>query len=220
MNARGPAIFRGFGIALLTIAYAMLALLVELLMCASTLGVCLAIGPVLVIAAAIAWRSRFPAIGLMLCTLAAALVYRYLPFMKQHFAWVYLLQQSAAYALLAFTFGRTLSGGRLPLCTRFAIFVHGTLDAAAMRYTRNVTLSWTVFFLCMTFALIGLYALASVQVWSFFANFCTLPLIAAMFAAEYAVRTQALPHMKHSGILVGVRAYLASDGQNRALRRG
>jgi len=45
-------------------------------------------------------------------------------------------------------------------------------------------------------------------------------LIAAMFLAEYAVRIWTLPHMKHSSILEGVRAYMASAANGRAMRRG
>ena len=77
-----------------------------------------------------------------------------------------------------------------------------------------------MFFGGMTLALIVLFVFAPVRVWSFFANFCALPLIATMFVVEYAVRGRALPQMKHSSILEGVRAYFTAKTDGRAMRRG
>jgi uncharacterized membrane protein len=214
------AVLRGTLVALLALGYALLSHISNSRPGASTLGVVLAIGPLLLLAAAIAWRSRRPLVGLSSCGLAAGITYACLPILRLHFAWVYLIQQSAAYALLSFTFARTLAHGRTPLCTRFARMTHGSLDSAAERYTRQVTLSWSVFFGAMTFVLVGLFLLAPLRIWSIFANFCALPLIAAMFVAEYAVRGWALPQMKHGSILEGVRAYLASDADGRDMSRG
>ena len=46
----------------------------------------------------------------------------------------------------ALFFGRTLFGGRVPLCTHFARMVRGELDPRVEHYTRQVTLAWTVYF--------------------------------------------------------------------------
>jgi len=220
MNPRWRAVLRGIGIAMVAVVYAVLSHISNSKPGASTLGVLLAIGPLLLLAVILALRSRSPAAGLSLCMVGAAVVYEYLPFMTLHFAWLYLLQQSAAYALLSFTFARTLGGGRTPLCTQLARLAHGPLESATERYTRKVTFSWAVFFACMTLALIGLFVFAPIRIWSFFANFCALPLLAAMFVVEYAVRGRALPQMKHGGILEGVRAYLTANADGRAMRRG
>jgi uncharacterized membrane protein len=79
-----------------------------------------------------------------------------------------------------------------------------------VRYTRRVTLAWAIFFTTLTALIAVLYATASRAVWSAFVNFAALPLVAAMFAAEYAVRRRVLPATFHSGIIASVRVFLAS----------
>ena len=204
---RARAWFLGLAIAAIAIGYAILAHLSNSTSNTCALGVVLAVAPALLIAAALAWRSRRRIRMLLLCAFVTLLVYHYWPLLARHYSWIYLLQQTAAYGLLGFTFGRSLGPGRTPLCTHWATLHHGTLSPAAVRYTRAVTLTWTLFFVAVTITLVALFMLAPLRVWSAFANFGTLPLIAALFIVEYGVRGRILPDMQHAGILAGVRAY-------------
>lgn len=199
--------FLGLAAAAIAIAYAILSHLSNSAPNPGGLGVLLALTPAFLIVVTLAWRSRHRLPILLLCAITAMLVERYWPLLTHHFSWLYLLQQAGAYVLLGLSFGRSLRPGRTPLCTRWATAQHGTLSPAAVRYTRAITLMWTVAFAALTVALIMLFLLAPLPVWSAFANFATLPLIVVLFIVEYAVRGRALPDMQHAGILAGIRAY-------------
>ena len=219
MKPRTRAWLRGLGVAALAIAYAILAHVSNSDPGARALGVMLAVGPLLAVVLTPTWRSGYRLSSLILGALAGFAMYCYWPVLAEHFPWLYLLQQAGAYALLGFSFGRSLAVGRIPLCTRWATLVQGPLAPAVVRYTRSVTAAWTLFFALMTTTLIVLFVLAPLPVWSAFANFGGLPLIGTMFVGEYFVRGRALPDMQHAGILAGVRAFLGS-APAAATRRG
>ncbi len=172
----------------------------------SSLGALLTIAPVGLMALALAWRlsRRLPA--LLLWTLVAALIAWQWPWLKAHFVWFNLLQQTGFYGLLGLTFGQSLSRDRVPLCTRMALLVHGTLAVDAQRYTRQLTLAWTLFFAAVCAALIVLFVAAPLAIWSAFANFGVLALVMLMFLIENRVRRRLLPDMDHVGVLATIRA--------------
>jgi uncharacterized membrane protein len=203
---------RAIPIALAVIAYAVLAHLSNSVPGNEGLGAMLAIAPLWLAAIVLAWRSSWRWPGLAACALAAFLAYARWGDLRSHFTWLYLIQQSGAYALLCISFGRSLLRQRVPLCTRFATLVHGPLSAAATHYTRRVTLAWTIFFAAMSSTLLIVYAAAPLAAWSLFANFCTAPLVALMFVGEYAVRLRVLPDMRHASILESVRAASGRTG--------
>jgi uncharacterized membrane protein len=197
---------RAIPIALAVIAYSVLAHLSNAVPGKESLGAMLAIAPLWIAAVILAWHSRQRRLGLVACGLAAALAYARWDDLRNHFAWLYLIQQAGVYGLLGISFGRSLGQRRVPLCTRFATLVHGSLSAAVVRYTRGVTIAWTVFFAAMSGALLVIYVTAPLAVWSVFANFCAAPLVALMFIGEYLVRHRVLPDMQHASILDTVRA--------------
>jgi uncharacterized membrane protein len=176
------------------------------------LGVGLALGPVLVFGLLLVWRWTHHLLVTLLAAAATAMLLRhYWPVLEKNFSWVYLLQEGGFYSLLAASFGRSLLGNRAALCTQLADQIHGPLTAQEVRYTRRVTAAWTLFFVSITAATLGLFVYAPLRTWSLFANFCVVPLIGLMFVAEYAVRRRVLPHVQRSGILASVRAYFASS---------
>jgi uncharacterized membrane protein len=199
---------RIISVVLAVVAYAILAHYSNAVPGHEDLGAVLALAPVWIAALVLAWRSRHPALGLLACALAAALALVEWQDLRGHFSWLYLIQQAGTYGLLGISFGRSLGQGHVPLCTRFATLAHGSLSADAMRYTRSVTLAWTIFFFVMCGALLIVYFAAPLRVWSVFANFCTAPLVGLMFIGEYLVRLRVLPDMQHSSILGTVRATL------------
>ena len=104
-----------------------------------------------------------------------------------------LLQEGGFYSLMALSFGRSLVGQRVALCTQLADRLHGPLNAQEVLYTRRVTAAWALFFVLIVAATVALFIFSPLRIWSLFANFCVLPLIGLMFVAEYAVRRRVLP---------------------------
>lgn len=201
-----PRIARGLAVGAGMIVYAVLAHFSNSVPGHEALGAVLAIGPLWVAAAVLAWRSTYRAPALLACGIAALVVAVCWHDLEAHFAWFYLAQQAGTYGLLGVAFGQSLGAGRVPLCTRFAAIIDGTVTPAVARYTRGVTVLWTLFFAALTAALLLTYLLAPLAVWSAFANFCTAPLVALMFVAEYLVRRRMLPQLRHRGLLATVRA--------------
>jgi uncharacterized membrane protein len=152
-------------------------------------------------------------IALLAAAAAALLLRRYWPQLEANFSWVYLIQEGGFYGLMAASFGRSLLGNRVALCTQLADKVHGPLTAAEVRYTRRVTAAWAVFFASIAAATLGFFYAAPLRIWSLFANFCVPPLIGLMFVAEYAVRRRALPQAQRRGILAAIQAYFARSTQ-------
>ena len=99
---------------------------------------------------------------------------------------------------------------RCVLCTRFADRLHGPLTPAERRYTRQVTLAWTLLFVALMLTTLGLYLAAPLATWSLFVNFVTFPVIMAMFVVEFAVRRRVLPPADRGGILAAVRVYFTT----------
>jgi uncharacterized membrane protein len=175
------------------------------------LGVALSLAPILTVGLLLVLRWTHWTVTLLFAAVAAWGLSRYWPLLEQNFADLYLLQEGGFYTLMAASFGQSLRPGGISLCTQLADRIHGPLSSAEVQYTRSVTLAWALFFLSLAAATVGLYEFAPLRVWSFFANFCAIPLIALMFVAEYAVRRRVLPQQRRS-ILDSVRVYFASPG--------
>ncbi|CBJ39221.1 conserved protein of unknown function; transmembrane protein [Ralstonia solanacearum CMR15] len=173
-------------------------------------GLALAIAPLLAIALAAALRSAHRAWLLPLWALACAALWLARAPLARHFEWGLYLEHVSFNLMMAFVFGRTLGGGRTALCTQFAAIVHGTLAPEVARYTRQITVAWTLFFLGMAAVSTLLFAASPIVTWSTFANYLTLPLAGAMFVAEYACRRLVLPPAQRTGLLESVRAYRQS----------
>jgi uncharacterized membrane protein len=145
---------------------------------------------------------------LLLCAAVGGVLGVYWGALQRNFSWVYFLQHVGTNVMLAAVFGVTLMRGRQPLVTKLAEVVHrGSLEPEVLRYTRQVTLAWTLFFVAVSLVSGVLFCCASIEVWSVFANFLTFPLIVLMFAVEYAVRLRMLPNQEHHSIMEGVRAF-------------
>jgi uncharacterized membrane protein len=175
------------------------------------LGVALALGPLLAVGLVLIWRWTHVAVALLGAAAVGVVLRYYWPVLEKNFSVVYLLQEAGFYGLMAASFGQSLVGGRVALCTQLADKVHGPLTPQEVRYTRRVTAAWTLFFILITAATLSLFMFAPLRIWSLFANFCVLPLIGLMFAAEYAVRQRVLPQVPRPGILAAVRVYFASS---------
>ncbi len=210
MSLTPGRVARWTGIAAAGVAYSALAHYSAATSAATTfpsLGVAVSLAPSLAILAGLTWRSSMKPAMLLLCALVAALLWGFWGALERNFSWVYFLQHAGTYAMLAAVFGVTLVRGRQPLCTRFAEAIHGSLTPEEARYSRQVTLAWTLFLLAISLVSGALFFLAGIEVWSIFANFLSFPLVMLMFVLEYGIRLRKLPHQKKHSIMDGVRAY-------------
>ncbi len=185
-------------IALLTVAYYVIIYHASVSAEQRWLSVSLALLPLAGFALFAAWssRRRYVMVGAVL--LAAGAFWLVLSdLIVRNYMWFYLLQHAGINGGLAVFFGRTLLGQRTPLITRFAAIVHDGMPPGQTRYTRQVTVAWTLFFLTIAMLSIVLFLFAPIEVWSLFANILYLPLLILMFAVEYLVRLRRLPHIKH-----------------------
>jgi len=202
--ARGVLI--GLGLA----AYAVLAHLSNAAPGHGGLGALLSILPVGLAALALALKARRRALPLALLASVVIAIALAWPWLELHYSVLYVIQEAGLYGALAAVFARSLAPGREPLCAYFASRVHGPLGPELARYTRSVTLAWAWFFVALAATIVALFLLLPLPRWSVFTNFCALPLVGLMFAAEYAVRRHALPTLEHRGLLVTLRAVFGS----------
>ncbi|OGU22060.1 MAG: hypothetical protein A2580_17000 [Hydrogenophilales bacterium RIFOXYD1_FULL_62_11] len=202
---------RGFIVAAGVIAYPVLAHYSAATSAATTLpslGVAVSLAPSLAILLWLAWRSPRRLLMLALCVAVGVGLALFWGALQRNFNWVYFLQHVGTNVMLAAVFGTTLMRGRQALVTKLAETVHRTtLAPEVLRYTRQVTLAWTLFFLATALVSSALFCCASMEAWSIFANFLSFPLILLMFAVEYAVRLRKLPNLEKHSIMDGVRAF-------------
>jgi uncharacterized membrane protein len=106
----------------------------------------------------------------------------------EHSVFTFGLPHMAGNLLMTWFFARTLRGGREPLITTIARKVHGSLKPEIERYTRIVTLAWSLFFAMQVAVSMTLFAFAPLEVWSTYVNLLNVPLIILMFIVEYIYR--------------------------------
>ena len=192
------------------IAYSVLSHYSNLYPEAQNLGAVLSLAPMLTLGLVLIWRWS----GAPLALLAAAAVvwplHEFWPLVTHNFPLIYLIQECGFYAIMAWSFGRSLFKGRVPLCTQLADKVHGPLSALELSYTRKVTVAWAIFFLTNLALMFLLFEFAPLRIWSLYVNFLSLPLILLMFAIEYAVRRRVLPQVKRSNLIATLRVYFSN----------
>jgi acyl carrier protein len=97
------------------------------------------------------------------------------------------------YASLLASFALTLRRGHTPLITAMAYKLHGAgIPTELVVYTRRVTIAWSCFFAAQLSTSVLLFCFAPLTAWSLFVNVLDIPLVVAMYAAEYAVRIRVL----------------------------
>lgn len=167
--------------------------------------------PVIAVVLVLSWRSGRHTVLIATCITLGGGFMLVWPTLQAHPSWMFFLQHLLGNLLLAFIFGRSLFGGRQALVSYFASFSHRpTMSPLVARYTRQVTVGWTIFFLSMAGVSALLFALAPIETWSVFANLLALPLVVGMFLGEYLVRRQVVPAHERTSILGSIRAYRMS----------
>jgi uncharacterized membrane protein len=201
-------IARGLSLIVMIVTYALLVHQVNATAQVSVLGAILALVPPLLFTVALAWRVSSKIAGSALLSLSIFAMWLLWPWVMQHTALLFWLQDVGLMLVLLLSFGLTLQAGRKPLCVHFAEIIHGgELSAEHARYARNVTVAWVVFFAAIISISSVLFIWAPLATWSIFVNFLTLPLVGLMFMAEFMVRRRVLVDLPSGHILDAVRAY-------------
>ena len=208
MSMTPAQLLRGLAVVVVIVGWAALAHLSSAGDAPSDLGTALGVAPIAAALALLLWRVRQPLLvaagGLGLLAGLAALW----PTLRQNVALLYFVQHLGTNLALAALFGRTLFGPGEALVTQLARAVFPTgISERKRRYTRQVTIAWTVFFLSNALLSAGLFLLAPATVWSTFANLLSLPLIGAMFIGEHLCRRRVLPPQERPTFAQAIRAY-------------
>jgi uncharacterized membrane protein len=177
------------------------------------LGMVVALAPILAVLGWMAWLS--PRRGWAMAAMAAVLGLLALAWapLERNVNWLYFLQHVGSNLFLAWFFGQSLARERVPMCTRFAMAAHGDQISSAVRvYSRQVTWVWTGFFLAISALSTLLFLFASIQAWSVFANFLSMPLVGVLFVVEYLVRLRVLPETHHGRFIDSLTAYWHNRG--------
>ena len=195
---------------LLALAYPLLAHLAS--SCGSSALAAIALADIGAIVLLPALLARRPWAWLAAAMLAAGLL---VLAQSRHAQWPLLLVPVAFIALVAWAFGRTLRGGRVPLISKIVAALErkpaAALEPRLQRYTRRLTAAWTLLLTVLALANLGLALLAvpngllaglgivppvavSERQWSWFANLLNYGLVAGFFVGEYALRRCWFPH--------------------------
>jgi uncharacterized membrane protein len=174
---------------------------------ASAWSALLVVGPMLALAAVLAWQRGQRLLAVLAALTTAALAWQAARGGGMAPESVYVAQHVAIHVLLAFVFGLTLLGRRESLVTALARRVHGRLTPAMEVYSRKVTVVWTVYFLAMAALSLALYALAPFATWAAFANLATPLAMLALFVAEYLLRYRLHPEFERATLSQALRAY-------------
>ena len=211
------AILRGLAVGGLLLAWAALAHYGSAGQPSSDFSAALATAPIVILVIILLWRVGSPlwialgGLGIL------ALLATYWPTLRHNIALLYYIQHVGTNLALGALFGRSLLGSRVALVTQFARMAHdGVISETKARYTRQVTVAWTIFFLLTAALSTALFWLAPPMAWSVFANLLSLPLLGLMFAGELFFRHRRLPPGDNSSIADAIRGYRATMQQRSA----
>jgi uncharacterized membrane protein len=100
---------------------------------------------------------------------------------------------------LAWFFGRTLLPGRQPLIVSVALAARPATPDYLLRYSRQLTVSWTAMFIAMAVSDLVLAAFAPHGGWSVMANFGNYLVIGVAVVGEYVFRRLRFRDYAHPG---------------------
>ena len=113
---------------------------------------------------------------------------------------------AVAYSTLLTWFGASLRPGHEPVVTSLARRVRRATPAKVLRYTRQVTVAWCVFFALQLALSAILLLVAPVAVWAAFVTLLNLPLVIAMGLAEFGYRMILFRHERHTSLIDTISA--------------
>jgi uncharacterized membrane protein len=173
--------------------------------------------PLSALALTAAWHSRARWVAVPACAAICIWVALNVQQLRAHAASFYFVEHVGAMGMMGLTFGSTLWGGYdEALCSRIAAMVFAeTPDEAHVKYTWQVTLAWTLFFVASGLTSIGLFFLGPLEWWAFFANVLTPILVGTLFVTEYLVRIRVVPGRPHMSVAATIQAYHRFMGSSK-----
>jgi uncharacterized membrane protein len=184
------------------------------------LHVAVAVAPLVLAVFVVGARWSSPFLNLLLALAGAGLLWALWPLLRSQVAFLYYLQHLGVHLALAALFGASLMAGAEPLVTRMARGIFGPeLSPRNLRYTRQVTWAWTLFFLLNASVSTGLFLFAPREVWSLHANVLTGPLLGLMFLTEALWRRRVLPPHERPGLATVVQAWRRDHERRRGAHR-
>lgn len=149
--------------------------------------------------------------GAVMAILLVYAVLSFWPVLLVRLDLIYLTEHVATNAMLCWFFAHTLFAGRTPIITTLARTIHADMPAKIERYTRQVTVAWSMFFALQIVCSLVIFNLASIEAWSLFANVLNWPLVILMFALEYACRKRVNRDFPHATIKESIDAYFKNS---------
>ncbi|MCB4360012.1 COG4648 family protein [Quatrionicoccus australiensis] len=212
MTGLSPAaILRSLAVGVLVVAWAILAHYGSAGDGPADFSAALATAPILAFVVILLWRVGQPLLIGLGGLLILALLALSWPTLRQNIALLFYVQHLGTNLALGTLFGRSLIGNGDALVTTFAKLAHdGVISEAKARYTRQVTVAWTIFFFGSAALSTVLILFAPTVVWSVFVNLLSTPLLVLMFAGEHLIRNRVLPPEDRSSIADTIRGYRAS----------
>ncbi len=111
------------------------------------------------------------------------------------------IPHAAVHAALLAVFSGSLRRGQEPIVTGVIRRIRGPIPNELVRYGRQVTIAWCVYFAAQLVLSLVLFSAASLGAWSFFINVLNMPLLLLMFVAEYTYRSFRFRHLPRSRIV-------------------
>lgn len=126
------------------------------------------------------------------------------------FAFAARIPPLAAFAFMAWFFGRTLRPGEVPFIVRVARMEHPDLPEDMARHATRLTALWTALFASMFLVALGLSFTLDLQDWSRGVHAMGYVAPAAFFVGELAYRSRRFRARDHASIPVLVRNVLTA----------
>lgn len=162
----------------------------------SAWSLAIVLGPLVLLGAAGAWGNGQRALAVAGLLAATVLALFAASGRGVSARWLYLAQHAGVHLALGAWFGSTLRPGAEPLVTALARRVHERMTQEMVRYTRQVTVAWTLYFGAMVAASLVLFLAGDFAHWSLLADILTPVLTAALFAGEYLLRYRLHPEFE------------------------
>lgn len=198
---------RAFAIALAGIAYVLASYWLMTSKPGSSWHAVVVVAPMLGLAAVLAWQRQQRVFAVLAAVAASVLLFQGRDGGGLSSESIYVAEHVTIHLLLAFVFGGTLMAARESLITGLARRVHGSLTPAMVRYSRKVTVAWTVYFLAMAALSLALFAFAPFSSWAAFAGLVSPLAMLALFVGEYLLRYHLHPEFERATLAQAVRAY-------------
>jgi uncharacterized membrane protein len=121
-----------------------------------------------------------------------------------HFTILYIPPLAVSLFLL-WLFGRSLAPGHMAVISQMATVEHGELPPPLLKYTRTVTMIWTVYFALVALSLFYLGFIRADTTGSFYINLFNYTIIALLFVGEYLIRIYRFKDIQHPSFIGFIR---------------